>query len=110
MEQLQQVLKMHVAPRWGYNMGGGLINDISPYFFVHTLFRGFEHGGLKFTFGNPDGAHRDPIVAYGEQNSAKVTTRDIVCSNGVIQIVDAVLLPKFPTMSIMEILQTTPDL
>ena len=64
-----------------------------------------------------EGPGRVRIV--GEANAVTVTTADVICSNGVVHIVDAVLMPSHLStdqlaaaepMSIVETAQSVPEL
>ena len=42
-------------------------------------------------------------------NNAQVTTADIDATNGVVHVIDAVLLPEFPTNTVVDIIVNSPD-
>jgi uncharacterized surface protein with fasciclin (FAS1) repeats len=42
-------------------------------------------------------------------NNAQVTVADIDASNGVVHVIDAVLLPEFPTNTVVDVIVNSPD-
>ena len=80
-EQLAAILTYHVAP------GTVMAKDVTPGT-VKTV------NGANVTVAVDNGA---VVLTDGQGNKAKVVTTDIVASNGVIHVIDAVLLP--PTKS-----------
>ncbi len=76
-EQLAAVLTYHVVP------AAVMAKDVKPGT-VETV------NGATFTVAVEDGS---VILTDGQGNKAKVITTDIVASNGVIHVIDAVLLP-----------------
>jgi uncharacterized surface protein with fasciclin (FAS1) repeats len=76
-EQLSAILKYHVVP------AAIMAKDVKPGT-VETV------NGATFTVADEDGS---VVLTDGHGNKAKVITTDIVASNGVIHVIDAVLLP-----------------
>lgn len=74
---LEEVLKYHVVS------GKVLSNQLSNGQEVTTL------QGSKFTIGLTGGAK----ITDGQARTTNITTTDLECSNGVIHVVDRVLLP-----------------
>jgi len=75
----------------------------------------FANHSLTVDLGAATSAHEHRFGIRGETTSAQVTTADVVCSNGVVHIVNAVLIPNgspaAPTMmSIVETAAATPSL
>merc|ERR1712238_306667 len=81
-EQLAMVLEYHVVSGAAV-MAGDLTNmeTILPLFTGHGLGVDLEEAGKIARI-------------VGENNAVTVTTADVVCSNGVVHIVDAVLIPN----------------
>merc|ERR1712195_427331 len=81
-EQLAMVLEYHVVSGAAV-MAGDLTNmeTILPLFTGHSLGVDLEEAGKIARI-------------VGENNAVTVTTADVVCSNGVVHIVDAVLIPN----------------
>merc|ERR1712028_189274 len=81
-EQLRQVLEYHVVS--GAAVKAADLADmevILPLFTGHSLGVDLEESGKIARI-------------VGETNAVTVTTADVLCSNGVVHIVDAVLIPK----------------
>ena len=76
-QQLASILAYHVLPALV------MAKDVKPGT-VETV------NGASFTVAVEDGS---VILTDGQGNEAKVMTTDIVASNGVIHVIDAVLLP-----------------
>ena len=76
-EKLAAILTYHVLP------GAVMASDVQPGK-VKTV------NGATFTVATENG---DVILTDGQGNKAKVIKTDIVASNGVIHVIDAVLLP-----------------
>ena len=76
-QQLAAILAYHVVP------AAVMAKDVKPGT-VETV------NGATFTVAAEDGS---VILTDGQGNEAKVITTDIVGSNGVIHVIDAVLLP-----------------
>jgi len=76
-EQLAAVLTYHVVP------AAVMAKDVKPGT-VETV------NGATFTVATENG---DVVLTGGQGNKAKVIKTDIVASNGVIHVLDAVLLP-----------------
>merc|ERR1712028_294886 len=102
-EQLAMVLEYHVVSGAAV-MAGDLTNmeTILPLFTGHSLGVDLEEAGKIARI-------------VGENNAVTVTTADVVCSNGVVHIVDAVLIPNLglaaaAPMSIVETAQAVPEL
>ena len=76
-EKLAAILTYHVLP------GAVMASDVQPGE-VKTV------NGATFTVATENG---DVILTDGQGNKAKVIKTDIVASNGVIHVIDAVLLP-----------------
>lgn len=76
-EQLAALLTYHVVP------AAIMAQDVKPGT-VETV------NGAPFTVAIEDGS---VILTDGQGNKAKVITTDLVASNGVIHVIDAVLLP-----------------
>ena len=76
-QQLAAILAYHVVP------AAVMAKDVKPGT-VETV------NGATFTVAVEDGS---VILTDGQGNEAKVITTDIVGSNGVIHVIDAVLLP-----------------
>ena len=76
-QQLAAILAYHVVP------AAVMAKDVKPGT-VETV------NGATFTVAVEDGS---VILTDGQGNEAKVITTDIVASNGVIHVIDAVLLP-----------------
>jgi len=106
-EQLQQVLEYHVVSGAAVTItgdGSTIINHQSLY----PLFKGHS---LGVSLDETDKIAR--IV--GETVAVTVTTADVMCTNGVVHIVDAVLIPNLPaaaptSMNIVETAQSVPEL
>merc|ERR1712160_111031 len=81
-EELAMVLEYHVVSGAAV-MAGDLTNmeTILPLFTGHSLGVDLEEAGKIARI-------------VGENNAVTVTTADVVCSNGVVHIVDAVLIPN----------------
>merc|ERR1712166_1560820 len=73
---------------------------------------------LTVDLGRRSGQRRDPVThrflpsLQAEGNLVSVKRTDRLCTNGVIHVVDAVLLPNIPltTMNIVQTAQSVPDL
>ena len=76
-EKLAAILTYHVVP------ATVMASDVQPGE-VKTV------NGATFTVATENG---DVILTDGQGNKAKVIKTDIVASNGVIHVIDAVLLP-----------------
>merc|ERR1711865_55307 len=102
-EQLRQVLEYHVVS--GAAVKAADLADmevILPLFTGHSLGVDLEEVGKIARI-------------VGETNAVTVTTADVMCANGVVHIVDRVLIPKLSSaapasMSIVETAQATPAL
>jgi transforming growth factor-beta-induced protein len=106
-EQLKEVLEYHVVN------AEAKAEDLSDMEVLLPLLRGHSLG----VHIHPDGTVR--IV--GENNAVTVTTANVLCTNGVVHIVDAVIVPNVmptppapspdpPTDDILEIAMSTPQL
>jgi len=106
-EQLKEVLEYHVVN------GEAKAEDLSNMEVLLPLLRGHSLG----VHIHPDGTVR--IV--GENNAVTVTTANVLCTNGVVHIVDAVIVPNVmpippapspdpPTDDILETAMSTPQL
>jgi len=85
-EQLQTILKYHVvAGKWNAKAIAKLIKDGGGKAMIKTVSGGTLTAWTK---------GKDVYVTDKNGNSAKVTIADVNQSNGVIHVVDAVLLPK----------------
>ena len=85
-EQLQTILKYHVVSgKWSAEAILGLIEKGDGKATIETVSGGTLTAWLKGS---------DVYVTDENGNSAKVTIADVNQSNGVIHVVDAVLLPK----------------
>ncbi|QCE42313.1 fasciclin domain-containing protein [Psychroserpens sp. NJDZ02] len=85
-EQLQTILKYHVVSgKWSAEAILGLIEKGDGKTMIETVSGGTLTAWLKGS---------DVYVTDENGNSAKVTIADVNQSNGVIHVVDAVLLPK----------------
>jgi len=85
-EQLQTILKYHVVSgKWSAEAILGLIEKGDGKAMIETVSGGTLTAWLKGS---------DVYVTDENSNSAKVTIADVNQSNGVIHVVDAVLLPK----------------
>eukprot|EP00193_Tetraselmis_chui_P017180 CAMPEP_0177777178 /NCGR_PEP_ID=MMETSP0491_2-20121128/15175_1 /TAXON_ID=63592 /ORGANISM="Tetraselmis chuii, Strain PLY429" /LENGTH=331 /DNA_ID=CAMNT_0019296153 /DNA_START=208 /DNA_END=1203 /DNA_ORIENTATION=+ len=89
---LKSYLTYHVLPSV---VASGDINNGAV---VETL------GGLSVGFDTTDGVK----IAHGANTKVKVTEADIMASNGIIHVVDSVLVP--PTMTITEMVADTASL
>ncbi len=76
-QKLADILTYHVVP------GEVMAKDVKPGS-VTTV------NGADFTVSTENG---DVIITDGQGNKSKVTKTDIVASNGVIHVIDTVLLP-----------------
>ena len=76
-QQLAAILAYHVVP------AAVMAKDVTPGT-VETV------NGASFTVAIEDGS---VILTDGQGNKAKVVTTDLVASNGVIHVIDTVLLP-----------------
>jgi len=113
-EQLAQVLEYHVVASAAVK-AGDLTNMqvLLPLYSGHSL-------GVNLEEVNADGSMRVRIV--GENNAVTVTMADVECTNGVVHVVNAVLIPNLPsassptppanaaTMSIVETAKAVPAL
>jgi len=100
-EQLQQVLEYHVVSGPAVTITG----DGSTIINHQQLFPLFTGHSLGVSLDETDKIAR--IV--GETVAVTVTTADVMCTNGVVHIVDAVLIPNLPaaaptSMNIVETL------
>merc|ERR1740130_1333618 len=101
MEQLQDVLLYHVIS--GVAAKSTDLTNMEvllPNFSGHSLGVDLEEGNVRIV---------------GENNAVTVTTADVLCTNGVVHIVNAVIVPNLSLaaaapMSIVETAQATPDL
>lgn len=85
-EQLQTILKYHVvAGKWNAEAIANLIKEGDGKAMIKTV-----SGGTLTAWAKAG----DVYVTDENGNSAKVTIADVNQSNGVIHVVDAVLLPK----------------
>jgi transforming growth factor-beta-induced protein len=117
-EQLAQVLEYHVVPG---EYRAEKSHDVPGYFFelqklitldsprITTVQCGGSYYGGCLANGE------SPIQIKGETNTVKVTTRDVLCSNGVVHIVDAVIIPnlqppKPPAQNLVQLCESTPSL
>jgi len=91
--QLSQVLTYHVVA------GRALAASLTDNQQLTTL----QGGTVRF--------RTNPARLVGIGNTVNITTTDIVARNGVIHVIDAVLLPTAPvTQNIVELASATPDL
>jgi len=111
-EQVKQVLEYHVlleeTPVTFVGEGSTAINNKS---FYPLYGRDGKDHSVTMNLEETDKIAR--IV--GETNAVTVTTADVMCANGVVHIVDRVLIPKLSSaapasMSIVETAQATPAL
>merc|ERR1740130_1330419 len=101
MEQLQQVLEYHVIS--GVAAKSTDLTNMQvllPLFSGHSLGVDLEEGNVRIV---------------GENNAVTVTTADVLCTNGVVHIVNAVIVPNLSLaaaapMSIVETAQSVPEL
>merc|ERR1711957_1074193 len=101
MEQLQQVLEYHVIS--GVAAKSTDLTNMEvllPLFSGHSLGVDLEEGNVRIV---------------GENNAVTVTTADVLCTNGVVHIVDAVIVPNLSLaaaapMNIVETAQSVPEL
>ena len=85
LQTLQTILTCHVIPTralWG-DINGMISADGGAHTFTTV-------GGCEFTATNVDGVI---TIEDGQGNMAHVTTADVIQSNGVIHVIDHVLLP-----------------
>jgi len=100
VEQLAEILEYHVISGVAAKAADLTKGEVlQPLFAGHAL-------TVKF-----DGRGRN-ILIQAEGNTVMVTKADRLCTNGIIHVVDAVLLPNIPltTMNIVETAQSVPDL
>merc|ERR1711865_1277805 len=102
MEQLQQVLEYNIVP--------GVAAKSTDLTDLEVLLPLFSGQSLHVNLENPG-----EVRIVGETNYVTVTTANVVCSNGVVHIVNAVLIPNLSLaaaapMSIVETAQATADL
>jgi transforming growth factor-beta-induced protein len=91
--ELSQVLTYHVVA------GRALAASLSDNQMLTTL----QGGTVRF--------RTNPTRLEGIGNTVNITATDIVAKNGVIHVIDAVLLPTAPvTQNIVELASTTPEL
>jgi len=111
-EQVKQVLEYHVlleeTPVTFVGEGSTAINNKS---FYPLYGRDGKNHSVTMNLEETDKIAR--IVS--ETNAVTVTTADVMCANGVVHIVDRVLIPKLSSaapasMSIVETAQATPAL
>jgi len=99
VEQLAEILEYHVISGVAAK-AADLTNGevLQPLFAGHAL-------TVKLV-------SRRGIQIQAEGNTVTVTMADRLCTNGIIHVVDAVLLPNIPltTMNIVETAQSVPDL
>ncbi|MEM1043377.1 MAG: fasciclin domain-containing protein [Bacteroidota bacterium] len=94
-DDLGDILTYHVVP------GEAFSGDLSDGQMLMTV----EGSMLEVDINGPT------ISLIGETNTVTVTTPNIDASNGVVHLIDAVLLPESgPTQNIVELAQATPDL
>jgi len=99
MEQLAEILEYHVISGVAAK-AADLTNGevLQPLFADHTL--------------TVELGRRNTVNIKAEGNTVQVTMADRLCTNGVVHVVDAVLLPDIPltTMNIVQTAQSVPDL
>jgi len=105
-EELADALKYHVVPGVA-----AMSTDLSNDQVLETLFTGHNL--------TVDLSVAGTVTITGETNSVKVTQANVVCSNGVVHVVDAVLVPTLaptgtttptPALNIVETAQSLPEL
>jgi len=106
-EDLADALKYHVISGVAAQS-----TDLTNNQVLQTLFEGHDL--------TVDLSVTDTVTITGETNSATVTLANVVCSNGVVHVVDAVLVPTFgstpttsapaPTQNIVETAESLPEL
>merc|ERR1712166_1064187 len=105
MEQLVEILEYHVISGVAAK-AADLTNGevLQPLFAGHALTVALGH-----LFPNQ---RRNAVNIQAEGNLVSVKRTDRLCTNGVIHVVDAVLLPNIPltTMNIVQTAQSVPDL
>merc|ERR1711865_359280 len=105
MEQLVEILEYHVISGVAAK-AADLTNGevLQPLFAGHALTVDLGH---LFP-----GQRRNAVNIQAEGNLVSVKRTDRLCTNGVIHVVDAVLLPNIPltTMNIVQTAQSVPDL
>jgi transforming growth factor-beta-induced protein len=110
-EQLAQVLEYHVVD------AEAKAEDLSNMESLFPLYRGHS---LGVNLEEVDAEGHGKVRIVGENNAVTVTTANVLCTNGVVHIVDAVLLPNLnsdevlasaaPSQSIVETAQSVPQL
>jgi len=91
-EQLQQVLEYHVIS--GVTAKSTDLTNmefLAPLFSGHSLGVNLEEGKVRIV---------------GETNAVTVTTADVLCTNGVVHIVNAVLIPNLALAATAEVAST----
>jgi len=104
MEQLVEILEYHVISGVAAKAA-----DLTNGEVLQPLFAGHA---LTVDLGRRAGQRRGAVNIQAEGNLVSVKRTDRLCTNGVIHVVDAVLLPNIPltTMNIVQTAQSVPDL
>merc|ERR1711865_612479 len=97
MESLQKVLAYNIVP--------GVAAKSTDLTDLEVLLPLFSGQSLHVNLENPG-----EVRIVGETDYVTVTTANVVCSNGVVHIVDAVLIPNLAAQSIVDTAQAVPNL
>jgi transforming growth factor-beta-induced protein len=117
-EQLAAVLEYHVVPgEYRAESAGrnGLLFNLQNLITLDSPKVTTVQCGGSYYGGCLANGDRTPIQIKGDTNSVTVTTRDVLCSNGVVHIVDAVIIPNLqppqpPAQNLVQLCESTPSL